>query len=168
MLGTANGGIMRQNLFILVCSALLITGCSQISGSRFNPLNWFGSSQTHSISSQPNTALPALLPAGSSIHKIENRQLIQNITDIAVLTGATGGILRATGKGISAGHFNAELVLISIQNGVATYDFLVETPAMPDAGQTQITVATPLDVSELSHIRQFIVRGATNRMKVSR
>ena len=159
---------MRRSLTLLFCSALLVAGCGQISQSRFNPLNWFGRAQPVVADVAVNGALPALVPTWRAAQVIDARPLVQTITNVEVMRAATGGILRASAQTGAAGYYNAELVLVSIENGVATYDFRAMPPAAPVSGQTGLTAAEQLSANELRGIRQFIVRGAGNAMTVRR
>lgn len=159
---------MRRSLTLLFCSALLVAGCGQISQSRYNPLNWFGRAQPVAADVAVNGALPSLVPVGRALQVVETRPLVPTITNVEVMRAATGGILRASAQTGAAGYYNAELVLVSIENGVATYDFRAMPPATPVSGQTGLIAAEPLSATELRGIRQFIVRGAGNAMTVRR
>lgn len=145
-----------------------MTGCGQIAESRYNPMNWFGRAQPVVSGDQTPGTLPSIVPASFLARNADARPLVPTVTNLEVLRGASGGILRASGQTATAGYYNAELVLVAIENGVATYDFRVQAPAQPLSGQTGITVAEPLTNTELNGIRQFIVRGAGNSLTVRR
>lgn len=155
---------MLRALPLALAVAIAVTGCARLAESRFNPLNWFGASAA---------AAPRgpLVPSGQG-GTFDARQPIAAITDMAVERDGDGAILRATGVAAAAGAFNAQLVPVGVEGGVATYEFRVQMPeagqpAGPDAART-ITVARRLDPADLAGIAVIRVQGQTNAREARR
>ncbi len=159
---------MLRAATLTICLALGLTGCARLADSRINPLNWFGRSA--SVAATPETRGP-LVPSGGVV-VVDNRALIETVTDLRIERKPGGAIVRATGIAATQGYFNAQLVLTGIEGGVARYDFRVEAPAGYEAvgsvGSRRITAAVTLGSSELAGIRSIEVRGATNAQRSSR
>jgi len=162
---------MRPTLPFALCSLLTITACATITESRFNPLNWFGTSE-EVVTSTPRNELPPLVRADQAGQTVEGRALIAQITDLRVDRTPGGAIIVATGLAESQGYFNAQLVRRSLENGVLTFDFRAEAPATFEAaGSTatrQITAATQLDRAALSGVTTIIVNSQSGSRRVSR
>ena len=148
---------------------MTLTGCARVAESRFNPLNWFGSSQTAPV--PLDTELRPLVPRTRTTIEVDNRPLITSVSTMSIDRTTTGAIVRATGVAPTQGFYNAELVSRGIDNGVLTLDFRAQAPADFGAdGSTrsrQISAAYILDRSELAAIRSVRVQGATDA-RVSR
>lgn len=162
---------MRPSLPLALYALLTITACATISQSRFNPLNWFGSSEEVATST-PRDQLPPLVRADRVGQVVEGRALIAQITDLRVDQTPGGAIILATGLAESQGYFNAQLVRRSLENGVLTFDFRAEAPATFQAtGSTasrQITAATQLDRAALFGVNTIIVNAQSGSRRVSR
>ncbi|WP_368184119.1 hypothetical protein [Aestuariibius sp. HNIBRBA575] len=158
---------------LLTCATLTLSGCARISDSRINPLNWFGGSTSQArIEAREAQPLRPLVPENRVIVETEGRALVQTVTGLTIDRTPDGAIIRATGQAASQGYFNAQLVLETMENGVATYGFRVEqpagTPAVGTNASRQITVALVLSQSELNAIRVVRVNGAQNSRTVRR
>ena len=153
--------LRRLVLTGLVC--VTVTGCARIAESRLNPMNWFGRSQA--VAAQPQEIRP-LVPEGRRVVTVDQRVLIDTVTDVRIERMPDGAIIRATGYGATGGSYNAELVLESADGGNLVYAFRV----MPSntAGGRRVTVATVLTNSELAATRSVTVRGATGAQRTSR
>jgi len=148
---------------------MTLTGCARVAESRFNPLNWFGSSQA--APAPQDTELRPLVPQTRTTIEVDNRPLITTVSTMTIDRTTTGAIVRATGVAPTQGFFNAELVSRGIENGVLTLDFRAQAPADFGADGSvrsrQISAAYILDRAELASIRSVRVQGATDA-RVSR
>jgi len=155
---------MRPVLPMVLAASLAVAGCSQIYQSRFNPLNWFGGSET--VANEDGTVvLRPLVPENAGDRVIDARTLIGSVVDLSVDRTPDGAIVRATGTTTAPSQFNAELVPTSIENGVLNLAFRVQTPAIATTAQReprQITVAYLVDNQLLSQIRSIQVQGSQN------
>ena len=154
---------MLRPIVIVTCAALTVTGCARIAESRLNPFNWFGRSQV--VETVPTETRP-LVKAGDMIITVDNRVLIDTITEMEVAKTGSGAILRATGVAPSQGYHNAELVLESVEGSRVTYAFRVEAPTdfqiMGTTASRTITVARDIPAAELAAMGEIVVRGAQN------
>lgn len=153
---------MLRPAVLTICLGITLSGCAQISESRFNPLNWFGSS-TETAAAVPSEVKP-LTPERREVVTVDARVLIDQITAFEIARTPEGAILRATGIAATQGFFNAQLVLVARDNSNATYEFRVERPAgfqdVGSAASRQISVATVVTGADLEGVRQITVRGA--------
>ena len=154
-----------------LCLALTLSGCARLADSRMNPMNWFGNGRQATEATAPQEVRPRV-PEGRQVQVVDGRVLIATIDVVEVLRSPSGAILRATGTASRQGYFNAELVLVSVENGTATCDFRVEAPGEfttdGPAQSRRITVAEPISADELAGIRRIVVRGASNSRSASR
>lgn len=160
---------MRITLPLMLAVTLAATGCASISGSRINPLNWFGNSQSVALGTPAD--LRPLTPENRKTRVVDSRGTIQSISTLVFEKTSDGGILRATGIASTQGQFNAQLVSLGQENGVLTYAFRIESvggTANTTALSRQVTVARTLSVPELQGIRSIRVQAATNARAVSR
>ena len=155
---------MLRSVTVVLCVGLMLSGCARLSNSRLNPLNWFGPSAPVANITADGELRP-LVTAGQA-NVIDNRVLIDQITDLQIEPTSSGAILRATGLAATQGFYNAELVLAQSDNGAVTYDFRVAAPAGFEAIGTEasrrVTVALELSNAELAGIRNLTVRGLQN------
>lgn len=162
---------MRPTLPVVLSASLLVSACATISESRFNPLNWFGSSQ-EVASSIPRDELRPLVLEGELTQVADARPLIAQITALRVERAPGGAIVVATGLAETQGFFNAQLVRRSLENGVLTFDFRAEAPTGFEAAGSEasrrITAATSLDRADLLGIRTVVVNGQNGSRRVSR
>lgn len=155
---------MLRNLALPLFLCVGLAGCSGLSSASLNPANWFGKSTGNAT--QTPAEIKPLVPERRRVTVVDARVLIAEVTALEVARTPGGAIIRATGIAASQGYFNAQLVPVSSENGVLTYDFRVEAPAgyepLGSAASRQITVAEVLTLQELRGIRQIVVRGASN------
>ncbi|HCP80573.1 MAG TPA: hypothetical protein DIT67_02920 [Octadecabacter sp.] len=150
----------------LLGTAVLLTlsGCAQVSESRFNPFNWFGNS-TEAAVINPSERRP-LVPEGRSNVTLDGRELVQSITSLSVDRAPSGAIVRAIGSAETQGFFNAELVSRGVENGVLMLEFRAQRPTRLEVPGTprsrQISAAYAIDGADLSGIRTVRVQAATN------
>lgn len=152
---------------VLLIAALSVSGCARLAESRFNPVNWFAGSTT-----DPDAPLRPLVPAGGGTLVVDGRQPVAEVLSVGLDRTPDGAILRATGLAATQGWFNAQLVLVSVEGGTATYAFRAEPPRgfEPEGSATsrRITAAADLDLADLAGIRSFRVTGAANSRSVGR
>jgi hypothetical protein len=143
---------------------LTLTGCARIADSRFNPVNWFGSSTEAPVDANGQTR--PLIPANSRTVVIDNRTMVQSITSLSIDPTPSGAIVRAVGVAQTQGYFNAELVSRGVANGVLDLEFRAQAPtALEVPGTTQsrqISAAYVIERGDLAAIRSVRVTAATN------
>ncbi len=156
---------MRPALPLLLCISIAATGCSQISQSRLNPLNWFGASQPAANVDAAGNRRP-LVTSNMVTQVVDGRIAIDSVDALEVNRTADGAIVRATGTAATQGAFNAQLVPISRDGGTLTLVFRVEVPqGFQPQGPTrtrQVTVARVLSANDLIGVRTIRVQGARN------
>ncbi|SLN10840.1 hypothetical protein [Pseudooctadecabacter jejudonensis] len=144
---------------------LTVTGCARVAESRFNPLNWFGPSESAPVQAVTSDVRP-LVPEGRQTIVIDNRSLVQSVTSLSVDRTTTGAIVRATGVAPTVGFYNAELVPTGVDGGVLTLAFRAQAPegfsADGSARARQISAAYVMDMSELAAVRSVRVQAASN------
>lgn len=161
---------MRATLPLLLCATLTVTGCARVSESRFNPLNWFGSSQATALA--PASERRPLVPATRSTQVVDTRGAISQINSLVIEKSPDGALIRATGTASTQGQFNAQLVPVSNERGTLTLAFKIEAAAgfngVNSAFSRQVTVARFMSFAELANVRTIRVQGATNARSASR
>lgn len=160
---------MRVSLPLLLCATLVVTGCARITGSRLNPINWFGQS-----TSAPLTAsgeLRPLIPANRAVQVVDGRGAIQSVTGLVIEKTPNGAIVSASGVASTQGQFNAQLVPVSNEGGTLTLAFRIEgatNAATNTAFSRQVTVARVLTFADLTGVGTIRVQSATNQMSSRR
>jgi hypothetical protein len=141
----------------LLC--LTLASCGAIRESRFNPLNWFGRSQ----SQETMTTLDGQEALA------DNRALVTQVTSLTVDALPTGAIVAASGLPPTQGWWDAELVAENDGNpveGVLTLRFVVGEPPGPRRSGTpqsrEVTAAYNLSNIDLQEIAEIVVVGETN------
>jgi hypothetical protein len=161
---------MRATLPLLLCAALATTGCARLADSRINPLNWFGSSQSSSVT--PTGELRPLVPANRTTKVTDERGPIAQVSALRIESTPDGAIMRATGIASTQGQFNAQLVEVSNSGGVLTFAFRLEAApgvtAQNSSFSRQVTVAKALSFGDLAGVRTIRVQGANNQRSASR
>jgi hypothetical protein len=160
---------MRYPLPLILGLVLTVGACAQISGSRLNPLNWFGGSTSVAAPTSGGVLRP-LIPEGARAVVADTRVLVGEVTGLVIEPTATGAIIRATGNVPGPGYFNAQLVLVGVAEGVLTYEFRVAQPAggASATATRSLTVATTLTRAQLASLRRIEVVGRTNARVVNR
>ncbi len=160
---------MRNGVIVVCAAGLALSGCSRISESRFNPLNWFGAARSEAVVTAP----ASLIPERGGRVTVDQRGAIDQIVGVELSRTISGGLLTATGVDQSVGGFNAELVLISREAGTLTYEMRIERSGQ-DAGTTgspaarTTTAAVVLSAQDLAGVRRITVQGASSAMSVTR
>ena len=146
---------MRRQISLVTFSASLLAGCSTISDSPVNPLNWFGSS------SAPVAATgEPLVPAGALAAPMDRRVAV-TVTGVEVARTDEGAVVRAAGIAPGAGYYNAQLVRVGIDNGILVLRMVAEAPAVPVSGDRTLNAATAVTAATLAGLRGVRVEGAT-------
>ena len=129
---------------------------------RVNPFNWFGADREERVSAAetgPDTPR-------------DGRFLVNEVVAFSIDPTPQGVILRAMGRPLTQGHWEADLVEVSRQDGALVYEFRVFPPNRPTiAGTAQSReVITGLELSQfdLRGIRTITVVGAENRRSITR
>lgn len=151
---------MRKPLLAALAITVALAGCGQ---SRFNPLNWFGSSKKTEVKAgvDPLTGVP--LP------KADPRGTVATVTSMSVERSQDGAIVRATGLPPTQGWWDAALVAENggkPVKGVLTFRFAIVPPPGPTPTSTpqsrEVTVARHLSSFQLAGVRAITVLGAQN------
>lgn len=152
---------MRVPLAAALIGVMVLGACS--SGSRLNPMNWFGSSRT-----EPTT----LTPAGGYTTIVDNRALVGRVLELRVEPMPGGAIIRATGLAPTQGWWDAELVQEEGAAGELVYRFVIAAPRSATRISTdasrRITVGLTLTDRQLQDIRRIVVRGQLDQQVVTR
>ena len=138
---------------------LSLADCGRIRDSRLNPFNWFGHSRDAVSAS-------AVLPGEAA----DGRQLVREVTALAVEQSQGGAIIRAAGLPPTQGWWKAELVAENRgrpdENGVLTYRFLVFQPLDATPVSTpqsrELTAAVFVSDIKLADVTKIVVQGETN------
>ncbi|KPQ13901.1 MAG: hypothetical protein HLUCCO18_16515 [Rhodobacteraceae bacterium HLUCCO18] len=147
--------MLRVTIALTLC--LSLAACGE---SRLNPFNWFGGEREERI-----TVTEVERPG-------DPRPLVAEITGLAIEPTTSGAILTATALTETSGHWRPGLVLVSGEDGAASYEFRA---APPPEGATQgtgrsreIVAAVALGPDELRGLRSITVIARTNRRSVER
>ena len=145
---------MRHPVTALLIAGMLLVSCGAVGKSRLNPFNWFRKSEVVAVN--PATQRP-----------VDPRPLVADVVSMVVEPYPGGAIVRATGLPPTQGWWDAELVVLPLdENGVLVYEFHVfpplgRTPAnLPQS--REITVAASLSSIRLEGVSQIVVQGANN------
>lgn len=171
---------MRISKTLMILALATLTGCAAINESRFNPLNWFGSSQPDPAAMNPADAdVNPLIPRRrfsffrSSQPEAFQGTPIAQITEMLVERRPGGAIVRATGQANRVGPFDVRMVL-NVDDSTETtlvYDLrALQQPGPRNTGPRarQVTAAVWLSDQNLRGIRTVTVRGAENARSVRR
>lgn len=112
---------MRFPTYLIVALGLAVSGCSSVSESNYNPMNW----------GQSEDLAPSLAPEDGYVVLEDNRNLIAQITNLTVVNAQGGVIVHATGLPPTQGYFNAELFPRNEEKpegGALVYEFRVLEP----------------------------------------
>lgn len=155
---------MTTRLITVIAMVLVVAGCGRVAESRFNPFNWFGSSQEEQTSLIPSDA-NYRAPVDSSVQ-------IAELTGMRVDRMPGGAIVTAEGVAPTQGFWDPSLVEAEAEEGGAiVLDFRVERPFRrhPAGGVPTRTVSAGVFLSDikLRGVNRIIVRGATTQ-RVSR
>lgn len=161
-----------QTPLLALCVVLAISGCARLADSNLNPSNWFASGGGGLGQNTATGELQALVPEGARTLVLDARRPVSELTGVALDRTPDGAILRATGRTPTQGWFNAELVLVSVEGRIATYEFRAEAPRTGTQTGTgasrQITAAVNISNEDLAGFRSFRVRAANGSRTVGR
>lgn len=171
---------MRKPVTLMILATVTLTGCAAIGESRFNPFNWFGSSQPDPDALNPAEAeVNPLIPQRRASVFLNNQEEafagrpIADITELLVERRPGGAIIRATGQANRAGPFDVRLIRNEQESDDATLVF--DLRALQSAGPRntgprarQVTVAVAISDQNLRGIRTITVRGANSARSVRR
>ena len=170
----AKGQTMRKPVTLLILSTVVLTGCAAINESRFNPFNWFGSSQPDPAAVNPAEAEvnPLIPPRRASIF-LGNREEafagepIDEVTELLIERRPGGAIIRATGRSSAVGPFDVRLIPDEEASNAETLVMdlkALQQPGLRNTGPRarQVTVATFVTDQQLQRIRTITVRGENN------
>ncbi|MFN3644713.1 MAG: hypothetical protein ACK4TB_17520 [Gemmobacter sp.] len=153
---------MSRTLVAILAATLVVAGCATVRDSRVNPFNWFGrSAEARAVARAPAA-------------RVDPRQPIAQVTELAVEPTPGGAIIRATGLPPTQGHWDAALVLERPEEGASelVYRFLVQPPRVPRPAGTpmsrEVTVALFASNIRLEGVRRITVTGDANARSVNR
>ncbi|MBM2320887.1 MULTISPECIES: hypothetical protein [Marivita] len=165
---------------LLILATVALTGCAAINESRFNPLNWFGSSQPDPAAMDvANAEVNPLIPRRRVSFFINNQpeafagRPIAQITEVLVERRPGGAIIRATGQANRVGPFDVRLIAdeAASVDGTLVFDLKALQQAGPRSTNPrarQVTVGRWITDQDLAGIRTVTVRGADNARSVRR
>ncbi|WP_439120554.1 hypothetical protein [Marivita sp.] len=165
---------------LLILATVALTGCAAINESRFNPLNWFGSSQPDPAAMDvANAEVNPLIPRRRVSFFINNQpeafagRPIAEITEVLVERRPGGAIIRATGQANRVGPFDVRLIAdeAASVDGTLVFDLKALQQAGPRSTNPrarQVTVGRWITDQDLAGIRTVTVRGADNARSVRR
>jgi hypothetical protein len=165
---------------LLILATVALTGCAAINESRFNPLNWFGSSQPDPAAMDvANAEVNPLIPRRRVSFFINNQpeafagRPIAEITEVLVERRPGGAIIRATGQAKRVGPFDVRLIAdeAASVDGTLVFDLKALQQAGPRSTNPrarQVTVGRWITDQDLAGIRTVTVRGADNARSVRR
>jgi hypothetical protein len=149
----------RSRIAVMAVLCLTLGSCGAIRESRFNPLNWFGRSQSQET----------LTTLDGQEALADNRALVTQVTSLTVDPLPTGAIVAAGGLPPTQGWWDAELVAENDGDpvdGVLTLRFVVGEPPGPRRSGTpqsrEVTAAYTLSNIDLQGIAEIVVVGETN------
>lgn len=170
---------MRKSIIAVVVAGVTLSSvgaCSSVSASRYNPLNWFGSSEEVNVS---NGEVNALIPAKSKglfkkTDYVYPGTPVGQVTDVKIERTVSGAIIRVTGVADVVG---AHSVKLQPENGgkpvkgVLTYQLL----AIQDSGvgggselSRELIVAHALTTQQLQNVRTIKVVAGRNARQTRR
>ncbi len=165
MTGQAMAGPRRATPALAALVALmLVGGCTGVRQSALNPFNWFGRS------AEAPTATAVSVPA-----RQDGRQLVAQVTELAVEPVTGGAIVRAVGLPPSQGWWDAELLPendFTPVEGELSFRFAIAPPTQPRPQGTPMSreVSAGIFVSDfkLANTRRITVTGNGNARTTAR
>lgn len=164
---------MQTPITVMVLSALVLTSCGTVRESRFNPMNWFGSSTTVRADIRPdqegyNPLIPRRQESIFRQSKVETYAGIDvdDVTELHVERRPGGALIRAVGVTRYQGPYAVRLVKLDDESdaGTLTYALRAEQyrgPVGPVAART-VTAAVWVTDNELATVSTIRVRGRNN------
>jgi len=151
---------IKSPLLAVLAATLTLSACGRVADSRLNPFNWFGRESVETVAANAEVIT-------------DGRQLVDQVTELAVDATPEGAIIRAVGLPPVQGFWDAELVRVqSADPSLAVYEFRV-LPPLKRRAQTapqsrEIIAGAALSNRQLSGIRGIVVRGQRSQRSVSR
>jgi hypothetical protein len=145
---------MLRPLPVLMVATMTVSGCSTISESRLNPLNWLGSSGAPVVSGSEPLVPPEALSG------VVDLRVPMTVTGVEVARTDSGALVTVTGVAPAPGYYNAQLVRAGIDGGILVLRLVAEAPATPVSGAREITVATSVSNTTLAGVTGVRVEGA--------
>lgn len=168
---------MRNFVAVAVVAALMLGACQ----SRFNPINWFGKSESRprpqAEEQTPQEEANPLIPEQSntifrdSLFKKDDTYAGQPVAEVTALTverTANGAIIRATGRVERPGAYEVRLIPDredgEAVNGVLSYTMAAMQPEKSELGSSGQTVQAAIFVpaAVLTEAREIRVGAARN------
>lgn len=150
-----------RKVVVSVLVLTLVSGCSRISDSRMNPMNWFDRDTSESETTIVQDVPPIIPVDKIPAQPAERRALIENLEAVEVRDVAGGVLVTAQGRIARRGGFNLQLVREGVTDGILTLAFRVQYPQTQTAASTQlVTVAQFLSEKEMRGVRGVQVRAA--------
>lgn len=152
---------IKRPLLAALAVTLTISACGRVADSRLNPFNWFGRDRAETIAVDAEAAT------------VDGRQLVSQVTELAVDATPGGAIVRAVGLPQTQGYWNAVLERVDTADpSIIVYEFRVVPPPGPRRQSTQqsreIIAGASLTNGALAGVRNITVRGLRNQRSVRR
>lgn len=176
-------GKMKKSLILLLAATLVVASCGAWRGSRVNPKNWFGGSESTPVAQEAPEAVNPLIPKkaglnffGSPDDDEDNSVLAETITELRIEQTPVGAIIHATALTQRQGAYEARLRLEedpeAAEKGVLAYTFRIlypatSTPVGPERTRL-VQAAASVTHQDLEAIRTIRVTGATNQRESRR
>ncbi|MGH1414715.1 MAG: hypothetical protein ACRBB0_14595 [Pelagimonas sp.] len=161
---------MNKPLGVLVLSALVLTSCGSIGGSRLNPFNWFGNSSSEPIAASED--VNPLIPKrrASVFFKEKDTSYrgteIGEVTELLVERRPGGAIIRATAVADRQDFFDVKLIPVIEETNDSTLTFAFKAlQSRGDIGTSAsrtVTAAMWVTDNQLAGIREIRVKGDRN------
>ncbi|MDE0589373.1 hypothetical protein OU789_05500 [Halocynthiibacter sp. C4] len=150
---------MKNQTLALATCALFLAGCSSVSDSNYNPLNWFDGDSSDQ----------QLEPEEGYVTVTDPRNLIADVRELRIEPTQGGVVVAAMGMPPTQGYYRADLISPTNnipENGTLTLEFRAAKPPTQQPVSTELSrevwVAYFLSNIELRNIRQIRVVGANN------
>ena len=155
-------GMMRV-LFTALAASLVLAGCSQVSQSRVNPLNWFGR-QDSDVSSDR---------ADQTINESRDDVLISQIISLDVAPHPGGVLITAKAIAATEGFYDTALILRGQEDRRLIYEFRAKAPPSvnPPVGTPvtrELITGRFISTQDLNNAEQITVIAQQNQRSVTR
>lgn len=137
-----------------------LASCGAMKDSKLNPFNWFKRSEPRAM-------------VDVSGDPVDQRPLVETVTDLVVEPIPGGAIVRARGLPPTQGWWDAELVpKPSDDPGLLVYEFRIMQPPEPQdvnvPRSREVDVAIYVSNIKLEFVSEVVVQGATNARSAHR
>jgi hypothetical protein len=177
-------GKMKKSLILLLAATLVVASCGAWRGSRVNPKNWFGGSESTPVAQETPEEVNPLIPKKAGLNFFgspddddeDTSVLASTITELRIEQTPVGAIIRATALTERQGAYEARLRLEEdpelAEKGVLAFTFRVLYPATSTPVGSERTrlvqAAASVTHQDLAAIRTIRVTGATNQRESRR